>query len=273
MCAGHREKTCYTGSDDGYGCPWLVFPGKLTTNTYCGLCTECLKTCTMNNVAIYLREPGKDLVTPQKRGVDEAFKGLIMLACAFIYSAVLLGPWGVLKDAARAPFTLPWVGYAAAFLGLNLVIVPGLFFLAVAAGEWLTRQGSPRNHDQRPEKKLCRIRRHPGPAGPGRLDRFLAVVRADQLLVCLARSVRPIRMGLEPVRDGRIGMDAVPAGACTLPADPRHADRPGRRDRRGAADRPPAWSHVDRRPAGRRILLGGHRRPARSVPGVICHET
>ena len=42
VCAGHREKTCYTGSDDGYGCPWLVFPGKLTSNSYCGLCTECL---------------------------------------------------------------------------------------------------------------------------------------------------------------------------------------------------------------------------------------
>lgn len=141
VCVGHRDKTCYTGSDDGYGCPWLVFPGKLTSNTYCGLCTECLKTCTLDNVALYVRQPGKDLVTPQRRGVDEAFKGLIMLACAFVYSAVLLGPWGALKDAARAPFTLPWLAYAAVFLALNLIVVPGLFVLAVRAGAWLARRG------------------------------------------------------------------------------------------------------------------------------------
>ena len=141
VCASHREKTCYTGSADGYGCPWLVFPGNLTSNTYCGLCTECLKTCTLDNVAIYARMPGKDLVTPQKRGLDEAYKGFIMLACAFIYSAVLIGPWGVLKDAARAPFTLPWLGYAAAFLLLNLVFVPGLFWLAVRASERISRGG------------------------------------------------------------------------------------------------------------------------------------
>jgi polyferredoxin len=137
VCASHREKSCYTGSADGYGCPWLVFPGNLTSNTYCGLCSECLKTCTLDNVAIYIRPPGKDLVTPQKRGVDEAFKGLIMLACAAIYSAVLIGPWGALKDAARAPFTLPWLGYAAAFLLLNLVVIPGLFWLAVRVSDRL----------------------------------------------------------------------------------------------------------------------------------------
>jgi hypothetical protein len=139
VCTGHREKSCYTGSDDGYGCPWLVFPGKLTSNAYCGLCTECLKTCTLDNVAIYVRKPGKDLVTAQKRGLDEAFKGFIMLTCAFIYSAVLIGPWGVLKDAARAPFTLPWLGYAAVFLVLNLLVMPGLFAAAVRAGEWLVQ--------------------------------------------------------------------------------------------------------------------------------------
>jgi polyferredoxin len=131
VCASHREKTCYTGSADGYGCPWLVFPGNLTSNTYCGLCTECLKTCTLNNVAIYIREPGADLLRAQKRGLDEAYKGFIMLACAFVYSAVLIGPWGLLKDAAGTPFTLPWLGYAAAFLAANLLVVPGLFWLAV----------------------------------------------------------------------------------------------------------------------------------------------
>jgi len=134
VCASHAEKTCYTGSDDGYGCPWLLFPGGLVNNTYCGLCTECLRTCTRDNVAIFVRQPGADLVKTTGHKLDEAYKGLIMLACAFIYSAVLIGPWGVLKETARAVGTPGWFAYAAVFLALNLVILPGLFWLAVRGG-------------------------------------------------------------------------------------------------------------------------------------------
>ena len=75
VCAAHTEKTCYTGSDDGYGCPWLVFPGGLTNNTFCGLCTECLRTCTRDNIAIFVRQPGADLLKTKlfalcDRGID-----------------------------------------------------------------------------------------------------------------------------------------------------------------------------------------------------------
>jgi polyferredoxin len=140
VCASHTEKTCYTGSDEGYGCPWLVFPGGLTNNTTCGLCTECLKTCTRDNIAIFVRQPGADLLKTTGHKLDEAYKGLIMLACAFIYSTVLIGPWGVLKETARAVGTPGWLAYAGIFLALNLVILPGLFWLAVRGGQLV---GSP----------------------------------------------------------------------------------------------------------------------------------
>ncbi|MFQ5596304.1 MAG: 4Fe-4S binding protein, partial [Anaerolineae bacterium] len=98
VCRTHTEKTCYLGNAEGYGCPWLVFPGALERNTYCGLCTECLKTCELNNIVLNLRPPGADLLVAQGRRLDEAYKGFIMLSCALIYSAVFLGPWGWLKD-------------------------------------------------------------------------------------------------------------------------------------------------------------------------------
>ena len=139
VCAGHTEKTCYTGSDAGYGCPWLVFPGGLTNNTYCGLCTECLKTCTRDNTAIFVHRPGADLLQTTGHKLDEAYKGLIMLACAFIYSAVLIGPWGVLKQTARAVGTPAWFAYVAIFLALNLAVLPGLFWLAVRGGQLIGR--------------------------------------------------------------------------------------------------------------------------------------
>jgi hypothetical protein len=136
VCRMHTEKTCYLGSAEGYGCPWLVFPGALERNTYCGLCTECLKTCPMDNIAINVRTPGLDLLVPRGRRLDEAYKGFIMLACAMLYSAVFLGPWGWLKDIANLASASGYLIYAGSFLAVNLAVVPGLFFGAT----WLARR-------------------------------------------------------------------------------------------------------------------------------------
>ncbi len=134
MCAAHTEKTCYTGSADGYGCPWQVFPGSLAKNTYCGTCLECLRTCPQDNVAVNLRPFGADLIQPSGQKLDETFKGLIMLGSAIVYSAVLLGPWGALKSAAYNVGSGAWFAYAAAFLVFILAVLPGTFLLAASWG-------------------------------------------------------------------------------------------------------------------------------------------
>lgn len=136
VCRTHTQKTCYLGNAQGYGCPWLVFPGALERNTYCGLCTECLKTCPLDNVALNLRPPGADLLVPRGRRLDEAYKGFIMLACVLIYSAVFLGPWGWLKGMANMTAAGRYLVYAGAFLAINLLILPGIFYVCT----WLTRR-------------------------------------------------------------------------------------------------------------------------------------
>ncbi len=142
VCRRHKTKECYLGSENGFGCPWLVFPGSLKRNAYCGLCTECLKTCSMNNVALNLRPPGMDLLVPKERGLDEAYKAFIMSTCALLYSAILLGPWGKLKDAANMEDWRAWVIYAIGFVAMNLAIVPGLFYVAT----WLSRRWARLSH-------------------------------------------------------------------------------------------------------------------------------
>jgi len=139
VCRQHRTKDCYLGNEQGFGCPWLVFPGNLQRNTHCGLCTECLKTCTLNNVAVNLRLPGLDLFVSKGRRLDEAYKAFIMVACAFLYSVVLLGPWGALKDIANLQDLGAWTIYALGFIGINLAITPGLFFGASWLGRRLAR--------------------------------------------------------------------------------------------------------------------------------------
>ena len=139
VCAAHTEKTCYTGSANGYGCPWLVFPGTLTKNTYCGTCLECVRTCSQDNIAFNVRAFGADLKQPAGRKLDEAFKAFIMLGAAMIYSAVLLGPWGALKSAAYGVGTTPWLIYALSFLASIFVVLPGFFLVTVAIGNALSK--------------------------------------------------------------------------------------------------------------------------------------
>jgi polyferredoxin len=134
ICAACEGKPCYNGSANGYGCPWDVFPGGLTKNTYCGLCMECLRTCPHDNIAVNARPFSADLAKPSTR-MDEAFKAFIMLGSAMIYAGVLLGPWGTLKDAAYNVGTSAWFVYAAIFLAIIFILMPSFFALCVARFE------------------------------------------------------------------------------------------------------------------------------------------
>ena len=142
-CAGHREKSCYRGSADGAGCPWMLFPGSLAKNTYCGMCMECVRTCPYDNVAVTLRSFGADLQSPGGRRLDEAFKGFIMLGAAMVYSAVMLGPWGALKRAAYDIGSPQWIAYAFGVLGFLYLVLPGLFLAAVGLGRGLAGATQP----------------------------------------------------------------------------------------------------------------------------------
>ncbi len=130
ICVTCEGKPCYNGSQAGYGCPWDVFPGGLTKNTYCGLCMECIRTCPHDNIAINLRPFSADLAKPSTR-MDEAFKAFIMLGSAMIYAGVLLGPWGEFKDAAYSVGSSAWFAYAIVFLAIIFVILPGSFTLGI----------------------------------------------------------------------------------------------------------------------------------------------
>lgn len=134
ICVSCVGKPCYNGSSAGYGCPWDVFPGGLTKNTYCGLCMECIRTCPHDNIAVNMRPFSADLAKPSTR-LDEAFKAFIMFGSAMIYAGVLLGPWGALKDAAYNVGTGAWFAYAAVFLAVIFGVLPGFFTLGILPGK------------------------------------------------------------------------------------------------------------------------------------------
>ena len=132
VCAGHAEKTCFIE------CPWGLYPLALQDSSACGLCMECLRVCPHDNIALNIRPFGSNLGQPRRSSrLDEAMMALVMLGSALAFSAVFSGPWGTLKTAAFRIGSSQWLVYAGQFLALNLLLLPGLFALAVTLGRKL----------------------------------------------------------------------------------------------------------------------------------------
>ena len=138
VCLGHCGKQCARGSEKGYGCPWMEYPGTLERNAYCGMCTECIKVCPTGNIALNLRPFGADLLAPV-RHLDESYKGFIMLAAALVYSTVMLGPWGWIKSYANlgSGDLSHYLLYVTGLLSMTLIVGPALFLLAAGVAKLL----------------------------------------------------------------------------------------------------------------------------------------
>jgi len=133
VCVRHKDKSCLTGGPGGWACPWNQYVGNMARNNYCGLCTECIKSCPKDNIGVFIRPFGSD---KNLKGYDEVYNVIIMLVVAVAFSIVMLGPWGFIKDAANVTESkqvIPFLIYLAVIWGSALLIVPG-FFLLVARG-------------------------------------------------------------------------------------------------------------------------------------------
>lgn len=92
-CKTCREKYCISGNEKGYPCPVFEYPGAMEKNTYCLLCTECIKTCHRDNIAINLRSSGEDLTMTKRR--DEGLFILILLGITIFQTLIMIRPWTV----------------------------------------------------------------------------------------------------------------------------------------------------------------------------------
>ncbi len=143
-CLKCKTKSCLTGGEDGWACPWGIYMGKLDRNNYCGLCMECVKSCPNDNISLFSRPFGSDI---HLKGYDEAWKAFIMTVLAMVYSITLLGPYGEVKDLANVTFLTAgatWGGnitgflaYAATISLACLVALPLVHLVAVWIGRLL----------------------------------------------------------------------------------------------------------------------------------------
>jgi ferredoxin/plastocyanin len=137
ICKKHKNKSCFSGGEKGWACPWNQYIGNMDRNNDCGLCTECIKNCPKDNIGIFIRPFGSD---KNIKGYDEMYNIMIMLVVAMVFSAVMLGPWGFIKDAANVTESreiIPFIVFVAIVWSLALVIFPGLFVLCAKISNYL----------------------------------------------------------------------------------------------------------------------------------------
>jgi len=98
VCRSCKEKACYRGNDKGYGCPMFMMPQTMETNTYCTMCTECIKSCPNDNIALNVRPFMSDLWKTSKLGIDVAMIVVIMLGITVFQTLEMLEPWTDISD-------------------------------------------------------------------------------------------------------------------------------------------------------------------------------
>lgn len=136
VCQTCRSVDCYRGNQRGYPCPTGLNLKTLRSNTYCLLCTECVKSCGRDNVAISLRPPGADLLTGTRFREDEAYMALVMLSMAFFHGLVMTPAW---DDVLWTTHRLVGGGYYVAFSAAMaaILIAPGALYAGLISLAWL----------------------------------------------------------------------------------------------------------------------------------------
>jgi ferredoxin len=132
VCRSCSGKECVNGSQTAYGCPTFLFPGYLTSNTYCIQCLECVQACPEDNLAINLRPWGADLITQHRPRSDEAYLALLMLSITGFHGLTMTPNWARLTDGLSRSLSL---GNLLAFsLGMTLLMLLPILVYAALVG-------------------------------------------------------------------------------------------------------------------------------------------
>lgn len=138
MCATCTTKDCIQGNDVSVGCPTHLFPSKLQENTYCTMCTECIRSCPHDNMTVNVRAPATDLLNKFKFRMDEAVLAITLLALTSFHGVTMTPMWDVASKWVRAELGLTHA-LLFSFLMLVALVVPIAVFVLSA---WFARMFS-----------------------------------------------------------------------------------------------------------------------------------
>lgn len=141
VCDQCKPHYCENGNSSGWACPYGLNVGKIRENSDCGLCLECLRSCTYNNVSLYRRPVAVEKGT---RTMSEAWMTMAIFTISIIYSILYLGPWPVVRDYVNILDKKNWdlFGiYSLLMWTTTLIVVPAIIYLLSIAGVKLSKTG------------------------------------------------------------------------------------------------------------------------------------
>ena len=134
VCDQCKPHFCEKGNTNGWACPYGLNVGKIKENSDCGLCLECLRSCTYNNVSLYRRPVASESGT---RNLSEAWMTMAIFTISIIYSILYLGPWPVVRDFVNILDKHNWglFGIYSLIMWTSvLIMVPGMVYLLALLG-------------------------------------------------------------------------------------------------------------------------------------------
>ncbi|MEZ4742951.1 MAG: 4Fe-4S binding protein [Bdellovibrionota bacterium] len=92
-CNTCTDHACVRGTDQSTPCPTFQIPYRLRENTYCTLCTECIRSCDKNNLTIKMRPLGTDLYNAKTARSDEVLLTVIIFVLTFFHGLTMTPTW------------------------------------------------------------------------------------------------------------------------------------------------------------------------------------
>ncbi len=126
VCMSCSTKDCMRGSEDGYGCPWYTWPGSADSNSMCGLCSECYKSCPSDNIGLFVQSPLKSVIAPVRRKADVGLAVSILLGLVLYQQYNAMSWYATLDTKLNSFLHFPHypdpIGYFGG-IGLGVVVV------------------------------------------------------------------------------------------------------------------------------------------------------
>lgn len=134
VCNECKEHYCKNGNAMGWACPYGINVGEMKESADCGLCLECVRSCTSNNVSLFIRPFGSERTI---RNMSDGWLSIAIFSIAIIYSVLYLGPWPVVRDYVNIMDKQNWdlfAIYCIILWSVVLIIVPGILYLFAVIG-------------------------------------------------------------------------------------------------------------------------------------------
>lgn len=139
VCDHCKPHYCENGNTNGWACPYGLNVGEIKENSDCGLCLECVRSCSYNNVSVYRRPFATE---KGARNLSEAWMSMATFTISIIYSILYLGPWPVVRDYVNILDKQNWglFGIYSLIMWTSvLIIVPGIVYLLSRTGLQLSK--------------------------------------------------------------------------------------------------------------------------------------